>query len=77
MTSSQSLQPGGQLAVADFSSDWLNSFWKAEGAPKNREGHSISKVIVIDELTQVGFKVVCVIDEWEGKNDLVPLRKPK
>jgi ubiquinone/menaquinone biosynthesis C-methylase UbiE len=72
----QSLQPGGQLAVVDFPPDWLLSFWEVKGAPKNRKGHGIRKEIVAKELTQAGFKVVRVIDGWEGKNYLVLVRKP-
>jgi ubiquinone/menaquinone biosynthesis C-methylase UbiE len=72
-----SLQPGGQLAVIDFPPDWLLSFWKVEGAPKNREGHGVRKETIANELTQAGFEVVRMIDDWEGKNFLVLGRKPK
>lgn len=71
----RSLQPDGLLAIIDFPPNWLLSFWKIEGAPANRGGHGIKKEMLIDELTQAEFQVVCLIDDWNGDHYGVLFRK--
>lgn len=62
----QSLQPQGLLAIADFPPNWFLNFWKLEGVPANRGGHGITKELLIEEVTQAGFEVEQVVDDWKG-----------
>ncbi len=72
----RSVQEDGLLAVVDFPPSWLlTTFWKVEGAPANRGGHGIKKELLIDELTQAGFQVVRVVDDWDGRLYGVLFRK--
>jgi ubiquinone/menaquinone biosynthesis C-methylase UbiE len=71
----RSLQPNGLLVVVDFPPNWLLSFWKVEGVPANRGGHGIKRELLIDELTQAGFQVVRIIDDWNGDHYGVLFRK--
>lgn len=72
----RSLQPDGLLAVVDFPPSWLlTTFWRVEGVPENRGGHGIKKEMLIDELTQAGFQLVRVVDNWDGRHYCVLFRK--
>ncbi|WP_161956698.1 methyltransferase domain-containing protein [Gloeocapsopsis dulcis] len=72
----RSLQPQGLLAIADFPPNWFSNFWKLEGVSANRGGHGIEKELLIEEVTQAGFEVVQVVDDWEGNLYNVLFRKP-
>ncbi len=53
----------------------MATFWKVEGVPANRGGHGIKKEMLSDELTQVEFELVRVIDDWDGRQYCVLFRK--
>lgn len=60
------LRPGGRLAVIDFD----------EGTPEHLSGHGISRISVINEMSEAGFEVERVIDDWAGNAYCVVFRKP-
>ena len=61
----RSLKPGGELAIIDFAPrKWLSESDPVKGVPANRGGHGIPKNILIEELTNAGFKVDKVFDDW-------------
>jgi ubiquinone/menaquinone biosynthesis C-methylase UbiE len=72
----RSLKPGGELAIIDFAPrKWLSERDPVKGVPANRGGHGIPKNILIEELTNAGFKVDKVFDDWPDGYCVV-FRKP-
>ena len=72
----RSLKPGGELAIIDFAPrKWLSESDPVKGVPANRGGHGIPKNILIEELTNAGFKVDKVYDDWPDGYCVV-FRKP-
>jgi ubiquinone/menaquinone biosynthesis C-methylase UbiE len=72
----RSLKPGGELAIIDFAPrKWLSESDPVKGVPANRGGHGIPKNILIEELTNAGFKVDKVFDDWTDGYCVV-FRKP-
>jgi ubiquinone/menaquinone biosynthesis C-methylase UbiE len=72
----RSLKPGGELAIIDFAPrKWLSESDPVKGVPANRGGHGIPKNILIEELTNAGFKVDKVFDDWPDGYCVV-FRKP-
>lgn len=72
----RSLKPGGELAIIDFAPrKWLSESDPVKGVPANRGGHGIPKNILIEELTNAGFKVDQVFDDWPDGYCVV-FRKP-
>jgi ubiquinone/menaquinone biosynthesis C-methylase UbiE len=71
----EALQPGGRLAVIDFTS----RFWlpKPGGVPEDRSGHGLQPEIVAAELISAGFDVERRINDWPGRNYCVLARKPE
>lgn len=63
-----SLKQGGKLAVIDFTPSFLSWAWMPKGVPKNRGGHGIPKDLLVEELNEVGFKVINRIERWFGSN---------
>lgn len=72
----RSLRPGGLLAVVDFPPRWYLRLWQPKGVPKNRGGHGIPQKILIEEVTNAGFHVERVVDNWSGKTYCVVFGKP-
>jgi ubiquinone/menaquinone biosynthesis C-methylase UbiE len=62
----RSLKPGGKLAIIDFPPH--PEYGKVKGVPKDREDHGIQQKILIDELTQAGFQVDKIVDDWPANN---------
>ncbi|HKD64869.1 MAG TPA: methyltransferase domain-containing protein, partial [Candidatus Acidoferrales bacterium] len=60
----RSLKSGARLAIIDFAPD--NSLPPVEGVPANRGGHGIPQEIMVEELTDAGFKAEKTIDHWSG-----------
>jgi ubiquinone/menaquinone biosynthesis C-methylase UbiE len=61
----RSLKPGGELAVIDFPPrKWLSLTDPVKGVPANRGGHGIPEKVLIEELTQAGFHVEKVLNDW-------------
>jgi ubiquinone/menaquinone biosynthesis C-methylase UbiE len=61
----RSLKPGGELAVIDFPPrKWLSLTDPVKGVPANRGGHGIPEKILVEELTQAGFRVEKVLNDW-------------
>jgi ubiquinone/menaquinone biosynthesis C-methylase UbiE len=72
----RSLKPGGELAIIDFAPrKWLSESDPVKGVPANRGGHGIPKNILIEELTNAGFKVDKIFDDWPDGYCVV-FRKP-
>ena len=78
----RALRPGGVLAIIDFppTFSWLWP-WPPNGVPQNRGGHGIATQLVIEEVTESGFELVQVIEDWPGRGPLasycVVFRKPR
>lgn len=74
----RALKPGGKLAVIDFAPrKGLSETDPVEGVPANRGGHGIPKKILIEEVTQAGFQVEKVLDDWPEDSYCVILQKPR
>ena len=72
----RSLKPGGELAIIEFAPrKWLSESAPVKGVPANRGGHGIPKNILIEELTNAGFKVDKVFNDWPDGYCVV-FRKP-
>jgi len=70
----RSLKSGARLAIIDFAPD--NSLTPVEGVPANRGGHGIPQEIMVEELTDAGFKAEKTIDHWSGNDYCVIFAKP-
>jgi SAM-dependent methyltransferase len=70
----RSLKSGARLAIIDFAPD--NSLPPVEGVPANRGGHGIPQEIMVEELTDAGFKAEKTIDHWSGNDYCVIFAKP-
>jgi ubiquinone/menaquinone biosynthesis C-methylase UbiE len=70
----RSLKAGGLLAVIDQEPRSGTSV--PEGVPKNRGGHGIPQILLIDELTAAGFQIVTTRDKWPKRHYCVVVRKP-
>jgi ubiquinone/menaquinone biosynthesis C-methylase UbiE len=72
----RSLKPGGELAVIDFPPrKWLSLTDPVKGVPANRGGHGIPQKILVEELTNAGFRVEKVFNDWPDDSYCVLLRK--
>jgi ubiquinone/menaquinone biosynthesis C-methylase UbiE len=61
----RSLKPGGEIAVIDFAPrKWLSESEPVKGVPANRGGHGIPQKILIEEMTEAGFTVDQVVNDW-------------
>jgi len=69
----RSLKSGARLAIIDFAPD--NSLPPVEGVPANRGGHGIPQEIMVEELTDAGFKAEKTIDHWSGNDYCVIFAK--
>ncbi len=47
-----------------------------EGVPENRGGHGMPQRILIEELTEMGFQVVKMQNDWPGNDYCIVFRKP-
>jgi ubiquinone/menaquinone biosynthesis C-methylase UbiE len=76
----RALRPGGIIAVIDFPPSLLLWPWTPKGIPANRGGHGVPEPIVEQELNQLGFEKVRVVEEWPRrwfmKDYCVVFRKP-
>lgn len=72
----RAVRPGGILAIIDFSPRL--AFWlpRPKGVPENRGGHGVPQKVLIEELSQAGFRLEQVIDDWYGPQYCVVFRKP-
>lgn len=69
----RSLKPGGRLAIIEFPPH--PGWTPIEGVPKNRGGHGIPQKILIEELTEAGFRVEKVINDWRDDDYCVLFAK--
>lgn len=61
----RAIRPGGRLAIIDFEPSWfLSTFFPVRDVPSNRGGHGVRPDIVIQEVTQAGFRSLTRIDDW-------------
>jgi ubiquinone/menaquinone biosynthesis C-methylase UbiE len=58
----RSLKPGGKLAIIDFPPH--PEYGKVTGVPKDREDHGVQQKILIDELTEAGFQLEKIVEDW-------------
>ena len=73
----RSLRPGGLLAVIEFPPrKSLTASDPVKGVPANRGGHGIPKKILVEELTEAGFKLDKMFDDWPEDDYCVLFRKP-
>lgn len=72
----RSLRPGGALVIVDFSPGTFFWLWRPKGVPQNRGGHGIPQKVLIEEVTQAGFRLVRAVDHWPGLQYAVLFRKP-
>jgi ubiquinone/menaquinone biosynthesis C-methylase UbiE len=56
------VRPGGRLAIIDFPP--RAGYGKVEGIPANRGGHGIAMKLVVEELTEAGFRVERELRDW-------------
>ncbi len=73
------LKPSGRLAIVDFPPEPGSSI--PDGVPENRGGHGIPAPIIVNELTQSGFRHVTTLSRWPPDDDrarlfLVLFEKP-
>ena len=72
----RSLKPGGELAVIDFPPrKWLSLTDPVKGVPANRGGHGIPQKILVEELTNAGFRVEKIFNDWPDDSYCVLVRK--
>jgi ubiquinone/menaquinone biosynthesis C-methylase UbiE len=73
----RSLRSGGLLAVIEFAPrKSLTASDPVKGVPSNRGGHGIPKKILVEELTEAGFKPDKTFDDWPDDGYCVLFRKP-
>ncbi|HJY86377.1 MAG TPA: methyltransferase domain-containing protein [Candidatus Acidoferrales bacterium] len=61
----RSLRPGGLIAVIDFPpKKWLSWVAPTKGVPKNRGGHGIPLIILLEEMSGAGFQKERVMEHW-------------
>jgi len=56
------VKPGGRLAIIDFPP--RPGYDKVDGIPANRGGHGIARKLVVEELTEAGFRVEHEVPDW-------------
>ena len=73
----RSLRPGGLLAVIEFAPrKSLTASDPVKGVPSNRGGHGIPKKVLLEELTEAGFRLDKAFDDWPDDGYCVLFRKP-
>src|SRR5579885_3224647 len=60
----RALKPGARLVVNDFPPTIWLSLFKVQGVPANRGGHGVPDEIVVDEMTNAGFREVQETAPW-------------
>ena len=64
----RALRPNGIILVIDFepkSRSWLK---RPKSVPDSREGHGISKSLLIEEMESAGFELEKEINPWHGRD---------
>ncbi len=60
----RALKPGARLLVNDFPPTLWLALFKVKGVPANRGGHGVPDEIVVDEMTNAGFREVQETAPW-------------
>lgn len=73
----RSVRTGGMLAIIDFPPRFFLGPWTPKGVPANRGGHGVPRKILVEELTNAGFRLVREVQNWPGFQYCVVFRKPE
>jgi predicted methyltransferase len=72
----EALRPSGLLAIIDFPPRWVLSFCTPKGIPSDRGGHGIQEDLLIQEVTQAGFRFLQKAGDWPGSTYCLLFQKP-
>ena len=72
---SRAVRPGGLIAIVDFEPG-SHGLSRPSGIPENRNGHGITRTLLIDEMVEAGFEVESEHPDWPDRSYCVVFRRP-